>query len=125
METTTVAAGPVLHNGIFTITNRKTGEYRTFRIKTQKPDATFAPGQRVIGLLTGANNEKSYTGFGFVTDAGISVWTKKRGDGLRTRHQGGIWRSFRGAQALLLVGGRGGSPGSGWDRSPFRCRAGQ
>ena len=58
-------------------------------------------------------------------DRRAALLKKKRRDGLRTRHQGGIWRSFRGAQALLLVGGRGGSPGSGWDRSPFRCRAGQ
>lgn len=77
-----VLAGPVLHNGVYTVKNRKTGEYRTFRVKTQKKDASFAPGQRVIGLLTGSNNESDYTGFGFVSDAGVAVWTKKRGDGV-------------------------------------------
>jgi hypothetical protein len=81
METTTVAS-PVLHNGTYTIQNRTTGKYRTVRVKTQKPDASFAPGQRVIGLLTGGDNTASYTGFGFVTDAGITVWGKKRGDGV-------------------------------------------
>jgi hypothetical protein len=81
METTT-GVGPVLHNGIYTIQNRTTGEHRTFRVKTQRPDATFAPGQRVIGILSGGDNTKNYTGFGFVTDAGITVWTKKRGDGV-------------------------------------------
>ena len=77
-----VAAGPVIHNGLYTIQNRRTGEHRTFRISTQKSDAKFAPGQRVIGLLTGSNNMFDYTGFGFVSDSGIAVWTKKRGDGV-------------------------------------------
>jgi hypothetical protein len=84
MDATTVAAGPILHNGLYTIQNRKTGEHRTFRVKTQKPDAPFAPGQRVIGLLTGSDNSErsgDYTGFGFVSDAGVAVWAKKRGDG--------------------------------------------
>ena len=71
-----------LFNGKYTLQNRETGEHRTFRVKTQAADASFAPGQRIVALLTGANNEADYTGFGFVTQDGITVWTKKRGDGI-------------------------------------------
>ena len=68
------------HNGKLTVLSIATGEHRTFRIKTQKPGSTFAPGQRVISLLTGSDNQSSYTGFGFVRDNGkISVYTKKLG----------------------------------------------
>jgi hypothetical protein len=65
------------HNGTFTVTSIKTGEHRTFRVKTQKPDANFAPGSRVISLLVGPNNEGDYKGFGFVGDNGqIYLWGK-------------------------------------------------
>lgn len=66
------------HNGIFTVKSTKTGEHRTFRVRTQKDDARFAPGKRVLGLLTGSDNENDYQGFAFVDDFGIHVWTKKR-----------------------------------------------
>ena len=69
---------PVIPNGRFTIVNRQTGEHRTFRIETQPADAAFAPGKRVLGLLTGPENEADYEGFGFVDDDGIRVWAKKR-----------------------------------------------
>ena len=59
-----VQAGPVIPNGEITLTNRETGEHRTFRIRTNKEDARFAPGERVIALLTGPDNTTSYTGFG-------------------------------------------------------------
>ena len=41
------------HNGTITIHNPKTGDHRTFQIKTQPADAKFAPGRRVVSLLTG------------------------------------------------------------------------
>lgn len=66
-------------NGTFTIMNSKTGVHRTFRIRTQPMDAGFAPGKRVIGMLTGPNNEEDYTSFGFVEDKGISVWRRHSG----------------------------------------------
>lgn len=65
-------------NGRFTLRNRTSGEHRTLEIKTQPIDAKFAPGERVVSLLTGPNNEADYTGFGFVNDQGIHVWNKKR-----------------------------------------------
>ena len=65
--------------GCVTITNPATGQHRTFRIRRQPDNAQFAPGQRVVSLLTGSDNENDYTGFGFVTDAGhICLWKKQR-----------------------------------------------
>ncbi len=56
-------------NGTYTITNKETGEYRTFRIRTQGADSNFAPGKRVLSLLTGPDNTRDYTGFGFLVTA--------------------------------------------------------
>jgi hypothetical protein len=79
-----------IFNGKYTVLS-PSGEHRTFRIKTmpsadkqreQNPDPKFkpfAPDKRVIGLLTGSDNQSSYTNFGFVDDDGIHVWTSKRG----------------------------------------------
>ncbi len=68
------------HNGTLTIENPATGQHRTFRIRTQKQDARFAPGQRIIGLLVGQDNENDYLQFGFVNDNGqVNVWSKYRG----------------------------------------------
>lgn len=69
----------MIHNGKYTIKS-PSGEHRTFDISTQPDDATFAPGKRVISLLVGQDNEHSYQGFGFVTDQGICVWSRLRGD---------------------------------------------
>lgn len=68
------------HNGTLTLTNPATGEHRTFRVKTQPDDAKFAPGQRIVSLLTGPDNTSDYTGFAFVNELGhVYCWTKKRG----------------------------------------------
>lgn len=70
----------MVYNGKYTIENSN-GEHRTFSIKTQSKDANFAPGKRVIGLLTGSNNELDYTGFAFLSDDDeIVVWKSKRID---------------------------------------------
>jgi hypothetical protein len=66
------------HNGIITVFNSKTGGQRTFKIKTQKKDSKFAPGQRIIYLLTGPDNTNDYRGFGFVNNFGISLWSKNK-----------------------------------------------
>lgn len=68
------------HNGCLTLFNPATGNHRTIRVITQKKDANFAAGERVIQLLTGPDNTRSYTGFGFVKEGGkINVWRKKQG----------------------------------------------
>ena len=64
------------HNGTFTVTSTKSGDHRTFRVRTQKADANFAPGSRIISLLTGPDNYSDYQGFGFVVDGVIHLWRK-------------------------------------------------
>lgn len=54
------------HNGRITLHNPATGNHRTFQIRTIPEDSTFAPGKRVVELLTGPDNESNYRGFGFV-----------------------------------------------------------
>lgn len=64
------------HNGKFTVKSLRTGDHRTFQVRTQPNDAKFAPGRRVLSLLTGSDNENNYTGFAFVDDHGIHVYSK-------------------------------------------------
>jgi hypothetical protein len=87
----TLEAAAKISNGTFTVQNRLTGEHRTFRIRTQKEDASFAPGKRVVALLTGNDNETAYTGFGFVTEDGIAVWSSKRSAGGYTAYAALLW----------------------------------
>lgn len=63
------------HNGKITVFNPKTGNQRTFMIKTQKKNAKFAPGRRIVYLLIGPNNESDYLPFGFVEDR-IYLWKR-------------------------------------------------
>ena len=66
------------HNGKLTIRNPKTNGYRTFSIRTQKDDARFAPGKRIVALLNGPDNTKNYQSFGFVRKNGtISLFLSK------------------------------------------------
>jgi len=80
-------------NGIYTIQSAKTGEHRTFKIHTQDEKSEFAPGKRIVGLLTGPENsaDESYTGFAFIDDLGIHVWSKKRGQGQWETYAGMLW----------------------------------
>lgn len=65
-------------NGAYTIQNTKSGEWRTFEVKTKR--GTFATGERVVSLLVGSDNCSDYKGFGFVKPEGILVWRKVRGE---------------------------------------------
>lgn len=69
-----------IQNGIFTIKNPNSGQHRTYKVKTQKKEARFAPGERIISVLTGSNNADPacYTGVGFVKKDGIAVWKKQQ-----------------------------------------------
>ncbi len=73
-----------LFNGRYTIQSKQTGEHRTFWVRTQEADAEFAPGRRVVMLLTGSQNDdpSCYTAFGFVEEHGIRVFPSKLKDGL-------------------------------------------
>lgn len=76
-------------NGHYTIQSAKTGDHRTFKIHTQGDKAEFAPGKRIVSLLTGSENDSdsSYTGFAFIDEEGIHVWTKKL-------NEGGLWAKY-------------------------------
>jgi hypothetical protein len=45
-------------------------------IKVEK--AKWADGQTVLSFLSGSDNEVNYTGFAFLTDAGLKVWKRFR-----------------------------------------------
>ncbi len=67
------------HNGIITVENTVRGTHRTFRIKTQKEDARFAPNERILSLLVGPDNTSDYLQIGFVKDDGhVILWRKYR-----------------------------------------------
>jgi len=68
-----------LLNGIWTIESPK-GGHRTFKVQTQPKKSKFAPGQRVVYMLTGPNNSDDWTPFGFMSKDGreIYVWKKYR-----------------------------------------------
>lgn len=89
--TNVIEAASKIFNGTFTVQNRLTGEHRTFRIRTQKDDASFAPGKRVVALMTGSDNETSYTGFAFVTEDGLAVWNSKRTAGGYVAYAALLW----------------------------------
>ncbi len=92
-------AATKLFNGTFTINNPRTGEHRTLRIRTQKKDASFAPGERIISLLIGSDNTNDYKGFGFVTDAGIVVWRKYRSESKYEKLATILWSLWNQRQA--------------------------
>jgi len=89
----TVERAAKVFNGIYTIKSSKTGDHRTFKISTQSEKAEFAPGKRVVSLFTGSDNtaDEHYTGFAFIDDNGIAVWTKKQADGLWTKYADMLW----------------------------------
>jgi hypothetical protein len=68
------------HNGIITMRNPATGNHRTVRITTQGKDEKFAPGQRILSLLTGPDK---WIPFAFVGvrdfSPTVNVWWSKRG----------------------------------------------
>lgn len=77
---TTASFDPATHNGVFTATNPATGQHRTFRLKTQKPSARFAPNERILSLLTGPDNTSNYTSIGILKPNGrVVVWRKYHG----------------------------------------------
>lgn len=72
------------YNGVYTVVS-PTGNHRTFSLETQPADDTFAPGERILYLLTGPDE---WTGFAFARAGrtiqnhrfvpGFVVWKKYR-----------------------------------------------
>lgn len=71
MESTKPASN--VNEGIYTVVY-PTGGHRTLRIKKVKEGGLA--GRTIIGYLTGSDNEKSYTNFGFYENARLSFWRK-------------------------------------------------
>jgi hypothetical protein len=65
------------HNGTFTVKNPKTGNHRTFQVRTAKGGKL--KGKRIISLLIGPDNTADYLGIGFATDQGAKVWNRYSG----------------------------------------------
>ena len=78
--TTTQKTSPI-QNGFWTIIDSKKNEHRTFRIWTEEWDDKVNGGKkkvRVVGLLTGPNNETDYTNFATVSKEGDKIWVWSR-----------------------------------------------
>lgn len=68
----------ILANGFYTLTFPD-GSHRTFRVFSKRPDAKFAPGQRLLAMLVGPDNTSDYEGFAFVLETGVKVWKRFHG----------------------------------------------
>lgn len=64
-----------IFNGTYTVTSPK-GGHRTFSIRTAKNGKL--KGSRILSMLTGPNNTRDYTGFGFVNENGVAIWGKRK-----------------------------------------------
>ena len=64
-------------NGIFTLF--RGDEWRTFKIRSQKADARFKPGERILYALCGPRNMDDYRGIGTIDERGLVIWFKWRG----------------------------------------------
>lgn len=82
---------PKIFNGRYTIHSARTGQHRTFEIKTIRRGNL--KGKRVIGLLCGPvhDDSSSYTKFGFVTDQGIFVWRRFKDDSSYAKMAKMVW----------------------------------
>ena len=63
------------------------GGHITLRVRQQPEDADFAPGETLVGYLSGPDNQADYTQFAFLSRRGrLSVWKKHRGNGEEPRY---------------------------------------
>jgi hypothetical protein len=83
-----------IHNGTFTVT-LPNHRHRTYRIHTQPETAHFAPGKRVLSVLVGPDNRTDYRQLAFVSDRGLSMWT---------RYQGTKWEQYAELLVRLMFG---------------------
>jgi|SRR5579884_385424 len=63
-----------IHDGYYTVSIGY--EHRTFRVRTQDRDASFAPGKQIISYLAGPSNESDYIQFAFITDGRVMPWKR-------------------------------------------------
>jgi hypothetical protein len=90
-------ASPVLFNGFYSILFPD-GSHRTFRIHTKRPDAKFAPGQRILSLLVGPDRSDDWEMVAFVDYNGIHVFKRHKGSKIE-KYANLIWLMAQGAEA--------------------------
>jgi hypothetical protein len=67
------------HNGMITVHNRKTGNHRVFRVRTQPASSSFCPGKRLVQVRD-SEAVRGWQSFGFVEEDGrIRVWKRFTG----------------------------------------------
>jgi len=67
-----------LIEGTFTV-SFEDGGHKTLRVRRQREDAKFKPGELLVGHLVGPDNDNDYTNVGHVTPSGqVSIWRKHR-----------------------------------------------
>jgi hypothetical protein len=77
------ATGTPIPDGTYTVVFGDEADYLTLRLRTQKDDASFAPGEQVAKFLDGPDNSRSYVGFGFTTGGTLRVWKRFATDSTR------------------------------------------
>lgn len=63
--------------GTYTMTY-PAGHSRTFKVRVQSSDDAFAPGEAIISVLSGPDNTRDFTSFGFVRGNHLVAWKKFR-----------------------------------------------
>jgi len=71
------ASGRHVPDGTFTVVFEG-GSRRTIRVRTQNPQARFAPGRTCVAYLRGPQNTSDFQGFGFLDDGKLQLWAKYR-----------------------------------------------
>lgn len=95
VETMRVAA-PVLHNGTYTVS--EPGERGHFTVKVHTAQKGGLAGKRIISLLVGPDNQRSYQGVAFWVE------DERAPDGEYWR-RAIIWKKFRGHDSRLPLDG--------------------
>jgi hypothetical protein len=66
-------------DGYVTIESPRDGSHRTFRVRTQRAGAKFAPGKQILSILRGPENEHDYEFFAFIVGTEPRVFSRLRG----------------------------------------------
>jgi hypothetical protein len=74
VATATTTAAVAVPNGIYTIVNPD-GAHRTLKLEDQS-FGTPRPGDQIVSYLSGSDNERNYTGFGFVRGTTVRMWRR-------------------------------------------------
>lgn len=69
----------LIPDGVYTIEHDSLRQgYRTVKVRTQDKDDEFAPGKRLVGFLSGPDNDGQYTNFAFLNGTDVAVWKRFR-----------------------------------------------